>query len=243
MSEIYCVPPVISSRNEFGLICSPDVKYVFKPNGRVDWRAMIPKEFVVPNRMKTQETDISKLQDKDVLILLAGFRELAEIRGYQSITFTPVTTNLESVVVSCSIIWMPNYETDGIAKTSGGVGDATAENTTAFGKAFLSPIAENRAFIRAVRNFLKISVAGFEECNNSGGFNLQEQSVEQSVKNIKPQVMLENLMGEKGVTFDRLKKQLSDDNYSNVSSINSLDDLPEWKIIELTARLKKLTTG
>ncbi len=238
-----CIPPKALNRNQYGLICSPDINYVFKPNGRVDWRVMIPKEFLVPNRMKTQETDVSKLQDKDLLILLSGFRELAEIRGYESVTYTAIATNMDSVVVSCSIKWMPNYETEGLSKISGGVGDATVDNTTSFGKAFLSPIAENRAFIRAVRNFLKISVAGYEECNNHGGFALQEQSVEQVVKNIKPQFMLEELMAEKGVSFDRLKKQLSDDNYANAASINSLADLPEWKLIELTARLKKVTTG
>jgi len=241
MSEISnCIPPVLTTRNEYGLICSQDIKYVYRPNGKIDWRAMIPKEFIVPNRMKTQETDVSKLADKDVLILLSGFRELAEIRGYSSIAFTPVTTNLDSVVVSCSITWLPNYETEGLVKVSGGVGDATSDNTTAFGKAFLSPIAENRAFIRAVRNFLRISVAGFEECNNSGGFALQEQFVENSIKNIKPQSLLEDVMLEKGVTLERLKKQLADDNYNNAGAVASLSDLPEWKLIELTARLKKL---
>ena len=237
-TEFTCTPPTVFIRNQHGLICSPDIKYVYKPDGRVDWRAMIPREFIVPNQQRTKETDISKLNDKDLLILLFGFRALAEIRGYDSISYSPISPTPSSVIVACHINWIPNYETEGRAVTSGSVGDATPENTTGFGKSYLSPIAENRAFIRAVRNFLRISVAGFEEINPI--FTNQEQTAEKYVKSIDPRAILKEVMDEKGVSFDRLKIQLVADNFDGASDIKSLEDIANWKIVEMTGRLKKL---
>src|SRR5215216_6857420 len=102
-----CIPPVIRVRNEHGLYT--DLDYVFLPNGDVDWRKMIPAEFIVPNKDKTQETDVSKLEDKDLLILLEGFQKVADIRGHQSVD-TIITSGATSEFVSARtlIVWEPN---------------------------------------------------------------------------------------------------------------------------------------
>ena len=62
------------------------------------------------------------------------------------------------VVATCSIDWIPNYETEDRAVTFSAIGDASPHNTQSFAKFFLGPIAENRAFVRCVRNFLKINI-------------------------------------------------------------------------------------
>lgn len=239
VSAVTCIPPVLFSRNEHGLICSPHIKYQYRPDGRIDWRSMIPKEFVVPNKQRTEEKDISLLQDHELLILLMGYRELAEIRGYYSIRHTIVSPTPEAVIATCEIQWKENYETEGVMVASSGVGDATPFNTTGFGRSFLSPIAENRAFIRCVRNFLKINIAGFEEINPNT--TSQEQVVEQYVKSINPKVLLEEVMDQKGVTLDRLKAQMASDNdFEGAASITAVKDLPDWKAIEMVARIRKI---
>ena len=149
MSEtLTCLPPKLFLRNEFGLICDKNINYVYKDNGTVDWRKLIPPQFLVPNKQRTKETDPSKLGDKDLLILLAGIKELASIRGYESVHYTVTAPTSDTVVATCHIKWIPNFETENRPIVFGGIGDATPFNTTGFGKQFLGPVAENRAFIR-----------------------------------------------------------------------------------------------
>ena len=67
-------------RDDNGLISGSSVKYVFNELGFVDWRKMVKQEHLVPNRQKTSETDVNNLDDKDLIILLGGIKELAQIR-------------------------------------------------------------------------------------------------------------------------------------------------------------------
>ena len=50
--------PSATKRDESGLIIQPKIDYVFNENGTVDWRKMVKEEFLVPNKQKTQETDV-----------------------------------------------------------------------------------------------------------------------------------------------------------------------------------------
>lgn len=240
MSELpTCIPPKLFSRNEFGLICSREINYLYKEDGSVDWRRIVPPQFIVPNRQRTKESDPSKLEDRDLLILLAGIKELASIRGYESVTYSLSAPTPELVMASCQIKWIPNFETEGRSIVSGGAGDATPYNTTGFGKQFLSPIAENRAFIRCVRTFLKVNVVGFEEINPQNPAGLQEDVGPESAP-VDLKKLLSDAMDSKGVTFAGLKKRLQDENYNEVEKLQSISDLPEWKIFELTGRIKKI---
>ena len=76
-------------RDDHGLITQPKVDYIFTDDGFVDWRKMVKEEFLVPNRQKTQETDVSKLEDHQLIILLGGIKELAQIRGALASGFEP----------------------------------------------------------------------------------------------------------------------------------------------------------
>ena len=76
------------SRNQFGLL--KNYNYEFNEDGSVNWRALIAPEFIVPNRQTFSKRgiDVSKLgkdeiaklvtesEDKDLLILLAGYKNV-----------------------------------------------------------------------------------------------------------------------------------------------------------------------
>ena len=78
-------PPVIVKRNQYGLLEDKNVEYVFNEDGSINWRKMIKSEFLVANRDRTDETDISKLEDHELIILLGGLKDLASIRGFTSV--------------------------------------------------------------------------------------------------------------------------------------------------------------
>lgn len=220
-------------RNEFGLLEEPPIPYIFNDDGSVNWRKMIRPEFLVPNKQKTQETDISKLEDKDLLILLGGIKELAQIRGFKSVGYSIPTASPNYVMVACTIVWIGNYETNGEEIIFEALADASPDNTQSFARNYLAAISENRAFVRNVRNFLKINIVGQDEI---GTKQVEETVLENP---LSPAHVLSNLMKDKGVSLDQIKKKLSKEKYENVESITSLADIPKPKIFELIERIKK----
>tara|TARA_R100000808_G_C2134379_1_gene142922 strand:+ start:537 stop:1250 length:714 start_codon:yes stop_codon:yes gene_type:complete len=228
-------------RDKNGLL--PSVNYVFNEDGFVDWRKMIKPEHLVPNLQKTSETDVTKLKDSELIILLSGIKELAQIRGYTDINYSVVSPSKDYVVVTCSIKFTPNYETEGKEVTFSGIGDAGPHNTHGFGQAFLGPIAENRAFVRAVRNFLRIAIVANEELKKmvfapkpvSSPEEVQEDDLLPS-----PTALLISVMKEKNVKFDSIKKKLEKENYENAGTLESVNDIPKPKVFELIERLKKV---
>lgn len=162
-------------RDSFGLI--EGVQYKYTPDGRVDWRAMIPKEFLVVNKQNFKSknlpvpTSIDGLEDKDLLILLGGIKYVAGLRGYERVNHSVCHWSTHAVGVETTIDWIPNFETDGRPVSFKSLADATENNTSSFARAFLSATAENRGFVRAVRNFLGINVCGQDEIGSSVATN------------------------------------------------------------------------
>ena len=231
-------------RDQNGLITQPKVDYVFNEDGFVDWRRMVKQEFLVPNRQKTSETDVAQLEDKDLIILIAGIKELAQIRGYTNVTYNVVSPTPEYVVATCSIDWVPNFETEGNAVTFSSIGDASPMNTSGFASVFLGPIAENRAFVRCVRNFLRISIVGQEELGGNGTRVAPPQqhvsAQGASSGEFNPKEVLESLMKQKGVSLEVIKKKLTDEGYDGAESLDSINQIPSIKAFELIERLKKI---
>ena len=91
MSDKKIYGPDIYKRNEHGLL--ENVDYTFNEDGSIDWRAMIKPEFLYPNkgwfdaRNKPTPKTSEGLDDKQLLIMLGGIKELAKLRGYSSIDF------------------------------------------------------------------------------------------------------------------------------------------------------------
>tara|TARA_Y100000310_G_scaffold344284_1_gene456213 strand:+ start:3371 stop:4072 length:702 start_codon:yes stop_codon:yes gene_type:complete len=221
------------TRDTDGLIKGVD--YIFNEDGLIDWRKMIKVEHLVPNKDRTSETDVTKLKDNQLIILLGGIKDLAQIRGYTDVAYKVTSPSPDYVVSTCSISWLPNYETEGRPVTFSAIGDASPNNTKSFARHFLGPIAENRAFVRCVRNFLRINIVGAEELGDTS--LSQEQDSE---KKSDPYNILDAVMKEKGITFNQIKGKLVKEGYENADELNDASSLPKFKIFELVERLKKV---
>ncbi len=234
-----CVPPTVFSRNKFGLL--DHVNYVFNEEGLIDWRKMVDPKHLVPNRQYTNETDVSKLRDNQLLILLGGIKELAQIRGFTHVNYTIDTPSADYVVAACHIKWVSNYETEGNAVTYSAIGDATPHNTDGFAKNFLGPIAENRAFVRCVRNFLKIHIVSQEEMSVTATQGRPSSSLpSDNGGGTDPKSLLQNIMKEKGVPFDKVKERLVKEKFNGAEAFGSVKDIPNIKIFELIERMQKI---
>jgi hypothetical protein len=230
-------PPNIITRNQYGLLENNNITYIYNEDGTINWRKMVKTEYLVPNRQKTQETDVSKLEDKDLLILLGGIKELAQIRGYTTVEYKVVAATENYFATSCRIIWIPNYETGGREIAFEALADATSNNTKSFARFFLAAIAENRAFVRCVRNFLKINIVSQEELGDAKLLDDSSTTIENPTS---PQNLLEKTMKDKGITFDILKKKLIKEKFDGAENFNVITDIPKVKIFELIDRIKKI---
>lgn len=231
------VPPKLITRNKYGLIEDKNTNYTYNDDGTINWRKMVKQEYLVPNRQKTQETDVSKLEDKDLLILLGGTKELAQIRGYTSVEYKVAAASENYFATSCKITWIPNYETNGRVIEFEALADATLNNTKSFARYFLAAIAENRAFVRCVRSFLKINIVSQEEL---GDVKLLEEAVSSRENQTSPQVLLEKVMKDKDISFDYLKEKLIKEKFDGAENLNCIKDIPKSKIFELIDRIKKI---
>ena len=132
-------------------------------------------------------------------------------RGLVSLYFTAYL--FDYVVATCRIKWIPNYETEGREVVFSAMGDASPENTTDFTKWYLAAMAENRAFVRCVRNFLKINIVGSDECGDVKKGRAKEKPAKETLTD--PRSQLEELMKNKGVSLDILKERLRKEEYKN----------------------------
>lgn len=220
-------------RNSDGLI--EGVEYVFNEDGSINWRKMVKTEYLVSNKQKTKETDVSKLEDKDLLILLGGIKELAQIRGYTDVSYTVTSPSPDYVIAACKIQWTPNFETEGHGVGFSAIGDASPNNTQSFARHYLGPIAENRSFVRCVRNFLKINIVSQEELG--AGKTPQEEVIENT---LNPKTLLESVMKDKKINFEQIKNKLVKENFPKAEGFESVANIPNVKIFELIERLQKL---
>ena len=162
--------PDVYKRNGHGLL--ENVEYIFNEDGSVNWRAMIKEEFLYPNkgwfdsRNQPVPTSPEGLEDKQLLIMLGGIKELAKMRGYSTVAFDVVHSSDGYVTAKCMINWNKNYETqDEVVYED--YANATLSNTDNFCAKFLETIACNRAFVRCVRNYLNIHIVGADEIDKS----------------------------------------------------------------------------
>jgi hypothetical protein len=140
-------------------------------------------------------SSIEGLDDKQLLIMLGGIKELAKLRGYTGVQFQVNNISDGYVTARCTIDWQNNYETGGDWTTEyQDVANASLANTDAFCAKFLETIACNRAFVRCVRNYLNIHIVGADEIDKSQG---QPAPVEAVAPPITPLGILEKLLREK----------------------------------------------
>ena len=161
------------TRNEKGLLTH--INYLFNDDGQVDWRKMIPSKYLYPNIQKKDriekiikvpinQYDPTKhldVPDDCLCILLSGIRHLAILRGCTSLKTRPVVATQSYACVTAEMTWIPNFELTPL--TFGDSSSAHPGNVSGFGIDYLVEVATNRAFCRAVRNYLNINIVSKEE--------------------------------------------------------------------------------
>lgn len=180
-------PTPTFERDTDGLV--KGIVYKRKADGRIDWRAMINPAHIVRNdsAIKRDEAKLIQrygkpvnevktedLDDRYLLILLAGIKELAHLRGYTSVRPRVAYASDLRCVVETQIDFIPNFETLGQPASFGDVGSAIPASVGIGFDLYLEAIAANRAFVRAVRNFLGIHIVGRDEVPFTSNVTLDE---------------------------------------------------------------------
>jgi hypothetical protein len=228
------------SRDEYGFL--RDVNYIFNDDNTINWRAMIKPQHLVANRdsfkdsnINLKDIDVSTLPDNKLLILLAGIKELAQIRGFSSVRYDVIESRPDYVAVKCVMSFLPSYETDGQAVEFSSLADAHWDNTHSFAKNFLMAIAENRAFVRCVRSFLKIHIVGSDEIGGKNNTNVTEHD---SNASSAPASLLEKTMQDYGITFTQIKDGAIKKNIDGAETWSSCDDIPPLAAFTIVSGIK-----
>jgi hypothetical protein len=226
---------VPQTRNAWGLI--EGVDYIFNPDGSVNWRSMVKSEFLFPNkswfenRKQQMPQTIEGLSDAQLLIKLGGIKELAKLRGYKSVQYNVVRCETTYVAVKCGITWIPNYESD-YESYYEDIANATISNTSDFAVKFLETIAANRAFIRAVRNFLNVHIVGSDEIDSSKKGTPSIPEEEQETVLPSAQNMLQKAAKSAGhITFAKFKGYINDAKTLGLYSNNECTTWNDWQDI------------
>lgn len=244
-------------RDEKGLV--KGVEYKFLPDGRIDWRGMLKPEHLYVAKEKVaaieekykksiSQIDKTTLADHELAILLSGIRYLANLRGYTSVnqkvdnvTFDPHYNLVSSCTVTCSIAWIPNYETFFKEVTYADVAGASLGSLEDFVKRYPESMAANRAFQRAVRGFLGISIVSKDECGPSAPLAPKEQASDKYSGN-DPVKMLEDRLQKMGLNFQKLKDNILR-KYSEVvkgaDQWTDINSIPRGDIFTLLGILEK----
>lgn len=218
-------------RDENGLL--ENVEYIFNEDGSINWRAMVKEEHLFPNKAwferfnKPLPKVIEGLKDHQLLIKLSGIKELARLRGFSEVSYKTVKCEHDHVAVSCSISFIPNYETANQPVYYQDMANATINNCSSFAVKFLETIACNRAFVRAVRNFLNVHIVGLDEMDTSDS----SKNVNNSVETLSPSFSIDQTLEKfsKDIIncqdFECFKEYLLSLKKSNIY-INS--EIPNW---------------
>lgn len=224
-------------------------KFVRNEDGTVNWRAMVNPKHVVINSKYADilekkygkplgELSSSDIDDRFNLILLAGIKEVADLRGYSDVDYEVVTASTDYVMVKCTITWLP-FEGRGPVKFSA-LADASTKNTDDFMSLFLAAGAENRAFIRAVRNYLKIHITGKEEiCPEEKIAAAKANPPQPPAESQKPLDVLKKKVEAKGISFDRFKNWWVKEGNPEALDWEDFSDIPKEKVWAILSRINK----
>lgn len=156
-------------------------EYVLDEQGRINWRAMIPSEFIKVNKDafkgKEAPTSTEGLEDNKLLILLGGIKWVAAKRGLIR-RENKVDYVSDNKAVCTSTVHFSSSPENPQGLIYADSASATFDNTSGFGQLFLETIASNRAFVRAVRNALGINIVGQDEIAPTGNAVAEESASE-----------------------------------------------------------------
>lgn len=233
-------------------------EFKYNENGSINWRAMVKPEYLYPNkdwfelRGKPIPDSVEGLADNQLLIKLGGLKELAKLRGYNSVSYEVVKCDRDYVVVKCKIHWKALFGREASNKVIEDpcafedMANATLENTNDFCAKFLETIATNRAFVRCVRNFLGINIVGDDEIDKSKNKVASYENSESNIINITPQGLLKKQAKDKlgCESFDDFKTYLrklwQEETYKNeeAKTWNDFTAIPARECRKLSSFIK-----
>jgi hypothetical protein len=251
------------------------VEYKYKPDGQIDWKAMLnpvhikfktSKGQITTEHEKRLAAEIEKtygapakdlvyadvvakqaVKDEHLLVMLKGWQELAELRGFTYSAPTAVAAAPGMAVCAWSIKWIPNVD-DPAGKETGATADATMENTGGFG--YLGAMAGNRAFTRAVRLGLGVTILAADEIATKDA-PIEETGVAtttiSAAVDSRPVPTLVRYCKEANLSFDVIKAG-AQDRYrakmeSDPSTWTQFEDVPARDCLTLISIIKDRTKG
>jgi hypothetical protein len=240
-------------RDENGLL--RNIEYQYLPNGKINYRALLQREHLYFNKEKEEQIiktygkdyekiPILEIDDKYLLITLGGINYLASTRGYLAVLPKVDFVSDFRCVVTTTITWVPNFETDFATVSYGQCAGASLANTSGFSSNFLESIAANRAFVRAVRFFLGLSIVGQDEISPKN--NARDDAKSQNDSNdlfLSPLTFLEKKVTNLNLSFVQYKnaviKKYKDKLSSDPETWESFADIPKVDALFLLESLNK----
>lgn len=216
-------------------------------NAEINWRKLIDPKYLVPNMSRfpvgTQQKtlNVEELEDSQLLILLGGIKELAHLRGFSSVSYIVHSCSPQYVAVTCRIKWNACEESNNKEVEFESLADAHLDNTKSFAKDFLMAIAENRAFVRCVRNYLRINIVGSDEVGdtNRGQQMPEESSGNTVISSTHPVAVLTELIKKAGLNFDLIKATMLKEGVKEAEDWQDLSSIPNKTVFQLIQRIKK----
>lgn len=206
-------------RDEKGL--RKGVNHIFNDDKSVNWRAMIPNHFLVFNKEYRKEIetrynksleslDPSQVDDRYLLILLGGIKHVLHLRGFRAVKQHVDYVDQYKCVNTCTIDFLPNFETSGEPMSFSDTASASLDNTYGAFRLFIETISANRAFVRAVRNGLGINITGkdeFDERANKEYLRKAEKEVKEPTESWGNEAkhLLASRCAEEGISFVKFK--------------------------------------
>lgn len=228
------------TRDENGLL--PNVNYIRNEDGSINWRKMVKPEHLVPNREAFERrnqpvpSSIEGLEDKDLLILLQGLKDLAKLRGYSEVRHRVAACSSTFCCVETTIEWIPNFETGNQKVSFTSLADASSQNTNGFAAQFPAAIAENRGFVRCVRNTLGINITGKDELGAKGN-EAEEPSTPSTGQ---PLQFLKGLLADERVSFEQFQNRMIQLNTDGAAEWKGFDSIPATQALELIQVVVKI---
>jgi hypothetical protein len=96
-------------------------------------------------------------------------------------------------------------------------------------------IAENRAFIRCVRSFLKINIVGNDEMGKTTHVDAE---VEPNTSITQPVALLQKTMEEHGISFEQIKERAVQKKMENADSWTKIEDISPLSMFTIISGIK-----
>lgn len=184
----------------------------------IDWKAKIEEKYLYTKNDKYKDKPIKEVPENDLLLKLGGVQELARLRGFESVEYDISHIEHDHVFAKCRITWaasrvdghdLPRQVFESVASAkSSGVGPKMAD--------YLETVAENRAFVRAVRRYLGVNIVGEDEINKTSAVKAAEAKSVPEKEIVRPSKMpnaldvLISVCKTRKISVDDLKKMAED---------------------------------